>query len=399
MQHVDQHGSIANATIAYWYHDGRDTAQLQFVPIGTVRSPFEHLQRALPFWAMEDYLFTQDGFACSPLVLIYSVFAVNSFAQMITLQKAVQSLSEIDPRSVEADSIRDLSQNIRRYLMHLQYVAQAYLHPIPANSRVLLSTRFRQMPAPLESIQNIVTRTRDLYTQLSETLQNIANTATIETGNMTLKHAEDAKRQADEAQKQAEQALKQTRQGLFLTRLAAIYLPLSLASSVFSMQLGEFDSSKPRWWMFFITSMVLMIVTMLVLKVGGGDQGSEVSWKIWRTWLNCNLNTSKDGQPRTDGLPVSHRRSSEQTVVNRPITTATKPDGMLYHNWMSRQENMNINRNDPATIPFDPRLRNKDVEHGIFPDRTIPPSVPRPSQSAVIQPTSTNDRVQHRCSR
>lgn len=280
----------AEARLSWFYNAAGDTTRFDQVGgLGGNRRPFDTLQCMFCIRAMEDYLFTEDELACQPLTLIYNMFLTNARAQITELRGYLRKLNRDDPQSNTGWSTRFKSAIIRSGVMEIQSALFTYLYESPADSKTLLSQTIREMPSPLDSMHSVMTATRDIQMQLSETLQNIANTITIETGTLTVRHAEDARRQADEAQKHAEQALKQTKQGLFWTRLAAIYLPLSLAASLFSMQLQEFDN-PPHWWAFICLAVALLVLTLLVLKLGGGDQGSELSW----TWHKHRTSVSSD---------------------------------------------------------------------------------------------------------
>lgn len=57
----------------------------------------------------------------------------------------------------------------------------------------------------------------------------------------------------------------QTRKSTILTALATIYLSLSLATSVFGMNLSEMTGTGPKLWVFATTCVALLLLTGLVV--------------------------------------------------------------------------------------------------------------------------------------
>lgn len=68
----------------------------------------------------------------------------------------------------------------------------------------------------------------------------------------------------------AQHSIQQTHKSTILTALATIYLPLSLATSIFGMNLQEMNGSGPKIWIFAVVCAVILILTsaavLLVFK-------------------------------------------------------------------------------------------------------------------------------------
>lgn len=63
----------------------------------------------------------------------------------------------------------------------------------------------------------------------------------------------------------AQHSIQQTHQSTILTALATVYLPLSLATSVFGMNLQEMNGSGPKIWIFVIVCAVLLVLTSVIV--------------------------------------------------------------------------------------------------------------------------------------
>lgn len=71
-----------------------------------------------------------------------------------------------------------------------------------------------------------------------------------------------------------------------LTALAAIYLPLSLATSVFGMDIRQWagDNDKPSYWAVIVT----------IVTLGGATAVGLVAYAIWRWWLDRRRSRKKE---------------------------------------------------------------------------------------------------------
>ncbi len=101
---------------------------------------------------------------------------------------------------------------------------------------------------PIEIHDQLLGRAGQLHIFFMETLQLLMNTIAI---------------------RDSQENLKQTRQSVLLTRLAAIYLPLSLTTAVFGMNLSEMTGSGPAVWVFVVTLVIMILVTAAILRSEG----------------------------------------------------------------------------------------------------------------------------------
>lgn len=108
----------------------------------------------------------------------------------------------------------------------------------------------------MSRMQSLVVGGKELHEFFVETLQILAQTISI--------------RDSQNSIKQAKESLEQTKQATMLTRLAAIYLPLSISTGIFGMNLQEINNSAPKLWTFIVTLVglgILTIASMLLIPV------------------------------------------------------------------------------------------------------------------------------------
>lgn len=65
----------------------------------------------------------------------------------------------------------------------------------------------------------------------------------------------------------AQQSIRRANQGMILTALASVYLPLSLATGVFGMNLKELTGTGPSVWVFVVTWLAVFLVTGIVAGI------------------------------------------------------------------------------------------------------------------------------------
>lgn len=87
---------------------------------------------------------------------------------------------------------------------------------------------------------------------------------------------------SEESRKQTEESLKQTRQSILLTILATVYLPLSLATGIFGMNLSEMVGQGPRVWTFVVTTVALTCATVMVFGIAFHEQILSRVKRFWR---------------------------------------------------------------------------------------------------------------------
>jgi hypothetical protein len=85
------------------------------------------------------------------------------------------------------------------------------------------------------------------------------------------KLAEQAAMQTHESLRHSREAAMQTKQATTLTMLASFYLPLSLVTGIFGMNLKEINDSPPKWWVCVVALGLLAVPAVLALMKVRGD--------------------------------------------------------------------------------------------------------------------------------
>lgn len=148
--------------------------------------------------------------------------------------------------------------------------------------------------------QNVRRAMDELKDQLGQILaykQEIGDTFQLLIGAIAIKDSEIQKEIAQESRLQA-------RRSTALTALAAIYLPLSLTTGVFGMNVVEIEEGKPKYWAALAVAIGLLVVTLPFL--------------VW-VYLDKDDTGQKPGEPK---VPGEHPVDSER----RPLET---DDGVL----------------------------------------------------------------------
>lgn len=173
---------------------------------------------------------------------------------MLDLEMKRISFGEIRKSDVKIEaSLHDL----RASLALLRTVVNETITYVPPHIRDFLVS-IANVDTSLEPIivrpEKLEKRAGDLHSFFIETIQLLAITISIRDSQASIE--------------QTKESLKQTKQGIFLTRLAALYLPLSVATGVFGMNLREVNDATPPWWAFVVVLVGLTAVTFSLLWVG-----------------------------------------------------------------------------------------------------------------------------------
>lgn len=96
---------------------------------------------------------------------------------------------------------------------------------------------------------------KDLLGQISTLKQEISDTFQLLIGAIAIKDSEIQKKLARESKLQA-------RRSTALTALAAVYLPLSLTTGVFGMNISEIESGQPKYWAVLALGIGLLVATL-----------------------------------------------------------------------------------------------------------------------------------------
>jgi len=221
-------------------------------------SVFQH------YWQIEYIHSVNYVFANAPLlyVLCNSLWESN----LRSLNEKVNHISFHSIRNPNlsiSNSLHDIREDLVRLtnsvdetILYARSSITSYLQSIPIASKFQTTSR-----DSLARLADINKRAEKLHAFLMETFQLLVNTVAVRDSQYSIK-------QAEEALKQTQQSLKQTEQSVFLTRLAAVYLPLSVTTGLFGMNLQEINGAVPRVWAFFVVVVGLTVLTLGAFGAG-----------------------------------------------------------------------------------------------------------------------------------
>jgi len=174
---------------------------------------------------------------------------------------------------------------------------------------------------------------KDTLGQISSFKQEIGDTFQLLIGAIAIKDSEIQKKLAQESKLQA-------RRSTALTALAAIYLPLSLTTGIFGMNVIEIQEGRPRWWSALAVAVGFMVATLPFLVwvyLDKDDQGQKPvlstalgrrSVESQRHQLGNNNGTlskthSQDFDPKP--LGIVRRRTTRYSQMDWTVTGASRP--------------------------------------------------------------------------
>ncbi|RMZ76704.1 hypothetical protein DV737_g4686, partial [Chaetothyriales sp. CBS 132003] len=178
------------------------------------------------------------------------------------LEKEIREISFFGIRRPDWKAT-DRLHELRRQLSVLRMNISETEHYEPTSIEAFFHDLINRLPPNKQTYRSRCTpqeRLRKLLQQAQQLHSFTLETFDILVGTMAVLDSKESRRQT-------EASLKQTRQANLLTSLAVVYLPLSLATSAFGMNLQEMTRSGPHVWVFVVTTIVLVSCTMSVICV------------------------------------------------------------------------------------------------------------------------------------
>ena len=135
---------------------------------------------------------------------------------------------------------------------------------------------------------------KDLLGQISAFKQEIGDTFQLLIGAIAIKDSEIQKKLAQESKLQA-------RRSTALTALAAIYLPLSLTTGIFGMNILEIDQGKPRYWAALAVAIGLLVATLpFLVWVYSDKDDQDKNWGNSMATIQRFSGTEQPGRDKND---------------------------------------------------------------------------------------------------
>lgn len=107
-----------------------------------------------------------------------------------------------------------------------------------------------------EKLKDSLVEARRTVRRLKETIESIRIILDLERGRAGLE-------QSQRSIEMSRLSIEESKRVKLLTILAFIFVPLSLSTSVFGMNIQQIDQSGPSWWVVIITAAVITAVALI----------------------------------------------------------------------------------------------------------------------------------------
>jgi hypothetical protein len=175
-----------------------------------------------------------------------------------------------------------------------------------------------------ETFNELDVRLRALIAALNDEIQIVIGSVQIEDAKAMKRQADLTMQLTESTVCQTERSVRQTRWTVALAILAALYLPMTLVTGIYGMNIKEISGDKgPNWWWVLVTWFVIMCIT-----VGPVGRYALVEWRWYRevadkrkvasqrylTEDNPDEQSQKTGKPtgreaeEVGCLPITHRK-------------------------------------------------------------------------------------------
>ncbi|OAG04115.1 uncharacterized protein CC84DRAFT_888453 [Paraphaeosphaeria sporulosa] len=101
---------------------------------------------------------------------------------------------------------------------------------------------------PIQNLRRILKDAENLQGFLIDTFQLLMSSVSVRESRLSIE--------------QARLSAEQARRSAWLTQLASVYLPLSVVTGIFGMNLKEISEGPPRWWWAVVVLVVLVVCTV-----------------------------------------------------------------------------------------------------------------------------------------
>lgn len=204
-----------------------------------------------------------------PIALAYCLSAVVHQSNLRGIESRIR---EIAFRQLKSDDEGDLQLHSKTLHQQREEIVILQSHVAHAMKSMHPKTRQYLSRLPLEScghgplvtLEEVQRNAADLQRFLMDTFQLLTSTINI---------------------KDARLSIEQAARTAMLTQLAAIYLPLTLVTGIFGMNIREITRDDPSWWVCVVALVCVALLTsaLMWLQSAWRRYGSKVIYRI-RTW-------------------------------------------------------------------------------------------------------------------
>lgn len=205
------------------------------------------------------------------------------------LKREIESIAFKDvrrPSILINDRLHDARQKLGGLQAEVRF-ARKYLRMDDLDA-FFQHVQYSRPNAPRDALAQVLEESEHLYQFLMDTFQLLMSSITIIDSQTSL---EEAKRSTS------------------LTQLAAVYLPLSLATSIFGMNIKEINGSPLSVWVVFVALGILGLGTVVLLL--GATPIRAASLRELRTWAKYLPQSKKN-------VAIHRAKALEEPAVELP---------------------------------------------------------------------------------
>jgi hypothetical protein len=148
-----------------------------------------------------------------------------------------------------------------------------------------------------ETFSELDARLRAITADLNDDIQIVIGSVQIQDAKAMKRQADLTMQLTETTMRQTEVSIRQTRWTVALAILAAFYLPMTLVTGIYGMNIKETSGDKgPNWWWVVVTWAITMGIT-----VGCVGRYALVEWQWYRHGMQATKVAAKGGPP--DDMP------------------------------------------------------------------------------------------------
>ena len=219
-----------------------------------------------------------------PITLGYYVSASRHRCNLSILEFQIRDIAFKQLTSDDENALEYLNQTLHQQReefavlqSHVQYTKKS-MHPEVRKHLARLPTELAG-DAPLPTFDEIQKDAVELHRFLMDTFQLLTSTINI---------------------RDAKLSIEQSKRTTTLTQLAAVYLPLTLVTGIFGMNVREITRDDPSWWTCVVTLACVVVLTTSLLwtqkawkRYGSGVMHDVKRWvslhhcgkRVWK-WIH-----------------------------------------------------------------------------------------------------------------
>jgi hypothetical protein len=175
-----------------------------------------------------------------------------------------------------------------------------------------------------ETFSDLDARLRAIISALNDDIQIVIGSVQIQDAKAMKRQADLTMQLTETTMRQTEVSVRQTRWTVALAVLAALYLPMTLVTGIYGMNIREITGGEgPNWWWVVVTWAVTMVIT-----VGSVGRYALVEWRWYRQGMQGPkaevIQNSTEGIPGEQDCGTTKPASGKTDDMGNPSITRRK---------------------------------------------------------------------------